>query len=143
MTATVGKLKVPYNKGDNERLDKFIDLYIDYDGDNVQAWKDAGYSESNTNASMAKLRQHWDVVQARIVEKMGRQVPQALAVVVDLMMNARNDSIRLKAAQDLLGRAGYDQASKIELTEKKAEDMDHDALREELTTLMRRANGDG
>ena len=135
----VEQLITPY-KGDTERLDKFIDLYLDYEGDNVRAWLDAGYAESTKSSSMAKLRKHWDIVQARIVERMGSHVPEALAVVVDLMRNARSETIKLKAAQDIMGRAGYDQASKIELSEKKAEDLNQEELRKELSELMNRAN---
>lgn len=139
MALGVTQLKAEY-RPDNERLDKFIDLYLDYEGDHIRAWKDAGYSSTTTKGAMAKLRQHWDVVQSRIVERIGRHVPRALSVVIDIMENASQASIRLKAAQDILGRAGYDQASKIELTEKKAEDMGQDELRNELAILMKRAN---
>jgi hypothetical protein len=135
----VEQLVTPY-KGDTERLDKFIDLYLDYEGDNVRAWVDAGYAESTRSSSMAKLRKHWDIVQARIVERIGSHVPRSLAVIVDLMENARSETIKLKAAQDIMGRAGYDQASKIELSEKKAEDLNQDELKRELEALMSRAN---
>ena len=135
----VTKLKKEYNE-DNERLNKFIDLYIDYDGDNTRAWVDAGYAESGKSGSMAKLRQHGDVVERRIVERIGSHVPKALAVVMDLMENASQASVRLKAAQDILGRAGYDQASKIEFTEKKAEDLTGEELKSELKELLARAD---
>lgn len=140
--ATVTELKKPFNE-DNERLSTFIDLYIDYDGDHKRAWIDAGYAESGVGSAMNKLRQHWDVVERRIVEKIGRQVPQALAVIVDLMENARTESIKLKAAQDILGRAGYDQASKIEFTEKSAEELSREELRDELRVLLARAQATG
>jgi hypothetical protein len=138
MSTNVTQLKVPFNE-DNERLSKFIDLYIEYDGNHQLAWTDAGYSESTRNKAMHTLRKHWDIVQKRIVEKIGTQVPKALAMVVHLMENGKNESIRLKAAQDILGRAGYDQASKIELTDKKAEDLTRDELTKELQELMNRA----
>ena len=138
----VEQLITPY-KGDTERLDKFIDLYLDYEGDNVRAWLDAGYAESTKSSSMAKLRKHWDIVQARIVERIGSHVPEALSVVLDLMRNARSETIRLKSAQDIMGRAGYDQASKIELSDKKAEDLNQDELKRELEALMSRATATG
>ena len=138
----VSQLKVPFNE-DNQKLDKFIDLYIEYEGDNNRAWVDAGFAESSQSHSMSKLRKHWDEVQKRIVQRMGAHVPKALAMVVHLMENAKNDSVRLKAAQDLLGRAGYDQASRIELTDKKVEELSKDELRDELSELLAKARVEG
>lgn len=139
--ADVQSIQAPF-KPDNERLDKFIDLYLEYDGDAQQAWVDAGYSEGTKRKAMTKVRDNWKMVEARIVAKIGSHVPFALGVVYDLAKNAKGESVKLKAAQDLLGRAGFDQASKIEVSNSDPEKMDKDSLRKELTDLMAKATAE-
>jgi hypothetical protein len=123
----------------SERLDLFIDLYIEKGGDPQSAWVEAGYSPSTKKKAMSTLRANWQEVERRIRLRIGSHVPMALQGIVELARNAKAESVRLKAQQDIMKRAGYDVAEEFILTEKKAEDMDDSELKTELAELLKRS----
>lgn len=122
------------------QLDKYLDLYLEYKGDHKKAWVDAGYSEKTLQHSMAKVRENWVEVEKRIRIRIGSHVPMALTGIIELAENAKQESIRLKALQDIMSRAGYDKAQELVVTEKKAEEMDDTELKDELKALLKRSN---
>ena len=127
-------------QGKSERLIRFVELYLETEGDHRKAWIDAGYSQSTLPTAMAKLRENWAMVDRMIRDRIGSHVPLALAGIVRLATEAKNDSTRLKACQDLLSRAGYDKAQEIVVTEKKAEEMEDTEVQSEILSLLK-ANG--
>lgn len=124
----------------SEKLIRYLELYIEYNGDNQRAWEEAGFSMTTVNLSMRKVRDNWRLVEKLIRNKIGSHVPMALAGVVDLAENAKQESVRLKALQDILYRAGYDRPMEIVTTEKQAEDLSNKELDDELTRLLARVN---
>ena len=123
----------------SEKLITFLELYVEYDGDNKKAWADAGYT-SNVKGSMSKIRENWRLVKKLMDDKIGSHVPMALAGIVNIAENAKNDSVKLKALQDLLSRAGYDKPIEIVTQDKDAHELDNKSLDEELTKLIKRQN---
>jgi len=123
----------------SDKLLRFIELYVET-GNHIQSWKDAGYSESGIGSAMNTLRNNHKLVEKMIGLRVGRHVPAALNTIVDLMEHARNDSVKLKAAQDVLYRAGYDRPMEIITTEKKVDELDNKALDDELQRLLARVN---
>lgn len=121
-----------------EKFITFLEYYVE-SGDHKQAWLDAGYSPSNIATAMGKIRDNWRLVEKLIRNRIGSHVPFALNGVVELAMNAKQESVRLKALQDILFRAGYDAALQIETSEK-VSDLDNAELENELTRLLARAN---
>mgnify|MGYP003138138147 CR=1 FL=1 len=122
----------------DQRL-QFFDLYIET-GDAKQAWLDAGYSQSNTSKAMSVIRDNWRVIEKMIRTRIGSHVPMALNGIINLAQNAKQESVRLKALQDILSRAGYDGVMKIEHTEKAADEMDNKEFEVELQRLLKRSN---
>ena len=116
----------------------FLEMYVEC-GDHKKAWLDSGYSASNLPSAMGKIRDNWRLVEKLIRNRIGSHVPFALNGVVELAMNAKQESVRLKALQDILFRAGYDAALQIETSEK-VSDLDNADLENELTRLLARAN---
>ena len=126
--------------GKSELLIKFLELYVEYNGDNKQAWLESGYSPAKVHTSMSVVRDNWRLVEKLIRNKIGSHVPMALAGVVELAQNAKQESVRLKALQDVLYRAGYDRPIEIQHTEKEANELSNRELDDELTRLLARVN---
>ena len=116
---------------------EFLEHYVENGGNAKAAWLEAGFAESTCKQAMQIVRQHWQDVEILIRKRVGSHVPMALAGVVELAKNAKQDSVRLKALQDILSRAGYDKPQELVVTEKKAEELDNTELEEELLRLLK------
>jgi phage terminase small subunit len=118
---------------------KFLEEYVQC-GDPKKAWVQAGYAESSTNMALTTIRANWRIVEKLIRTRIGSHVPFALSGIIELAQNAKQESVRLKALQDILFRAGYDAAMKIEHSEKSAQEMNHSEIENELQRLLKRSN---
>jgi hypothetical protein len=125
--------------GKTEKLVAFLDAYVNT-GDKNQSWIDAGYSENTTNQSMSLIRDNWRLVEKLIRDRIGSHVPMALNGIVELAQNASNDSVKLKALQDVMYRAGYDRPLEIVTGEMDVQKLANKDLDMELTALLARAN---
>ena len=137
----VSKLKLSdpeISKVPDQRL-IFLEHYIEL-GDAQKAWLEAGYSASNKRTAMSVVRDNWRIVEKLIRDRIGTHVPMALNGLIHLAQEAKQESVRLKALQDILSRAGYDSAMKIEHSEKLAQDMNHSEIETELQRLLKRSN---
>jgi len=74
-------------------------------------------------------------IEANIKAMIGHCAPSALEVVFDLAMNCPDPKVRLAAAQDLLNRAGYKEATKHEIT---VADKSDEELDREIKALLRK-----
>tara|TARA_R110000744_G_scaffold272405_2_gene385379 strand:- start:167 stop:631 length:465 start_codon:yes stop_codon:yes gene_type:complete len=125
--------------GKTEKLVSFIERYVE-SGDKNTSWVEAGYSELTTNQAMGKIRDNWRLVEKLIRDRIGSHVPMALNGIVELAMNAKNDSVKLKALQDVMYRAGYDRPLEIITGDMDVEKLANKDLDMELTALLARAN---
>ncbi len=102
------------------------------------AYEAAGYSAHDCKANANKFyRQNAPYIQAYIAEHIGCHAPTALKVIVEVM-NDPNErgATRVKAAQDVLDRAGFGAKQKIELTTKDAKEMTTEELSHEISRLI-------
>ena len=130
--------KDPNNEYDvAERMLLFVSQYVEH-GDAKKAWVEAGYSEGTTNLAMGKLRDNWRIVESMVKERIGRHVPMALSGIIELAQTAKQESIRLKAQQDILFRAGYDKPMEMVITDKDTKEMKDDELQKELLSLLQK-----
>lgn len=130
--------KDPNNEYDvAERMLLFVSQYVEH-GDAKKAWVEAGYSENTTNLAMGKLRDNWRIVESMVKERIGRHVPMALSGIIELAQTAKQESIRLKAQQDILFRAGYDKPMEMVITDKDTKEMKDDELQKELLSLLQK-----
>lgn len=72
-------------------------------------------------------------IDSRLMAAYKKDAPQAVRIVRDLMNNAQQEAVKLKAAQDWLSRAGHDAAFKVEHTEKP---MTHEELKQRFVSAM-------
>lgn len=102
------------------------------------AYQEAGYSGLNCRANAHKYyRQNAEYITAYMSEHIGVHAPTALNVIKEIMNDPNEKGgIRLKAAQDILDRAGFGAKQKIELTTKDAKEMSTEELQNEVVRLI-------
>lgn len=136
MSSTVVDIAdAPKSKG--ERLDIFCKALAD-GKTQEQAYIEAGYSAHNCRANANKYyRTNHQYIQAYIAEHIAGHAPMAFEVIKKIAMDPNEKGgIRLKAAQDILDRAGFGAKQKIELTTKEATEMTTEELQNEVAKLI-------
>ena len=99
----------------SERELQWLDLYLET-GDAKQAVRDVfDCSEKNVACTASRLKAKLeDEIDQRFGKIIKKDSIKAFRIISNLMNNASQESIKLKAAQDVLSRAGYDSAQKFE-----------------------------
>lgn len=94
---------------------KWLDLYLET-GDAKGAVRQIfDCSEKNVPAKASGLKAKLeDEIDQRFVKVIKKDSIKAFRIISSLMTTAKMESVKLKAAQDILSRAGYDSASKFE-----------------------------
>ena len=119
----------------NENFLQFVAYYVE-SGNARESWTKAGYSPNSAGSAMSRLRDNWRLVESMVKERIGAHVPMALTGIIELAQTAKQESIRLKAQQDILYRAGYDKPMEMVLTDKDAKDLKDDELQKELLAIL-------
>lgn len=104
----------------------------------IQAYVIAGYSERTAALNVYKYhRDNAEYINAYMSEHIGSHAPMALKIVLKIM-NDENEKggIRLKAAQDVLDRAGFGAKQKVELTTVDVKDMNTEELQGEIKRIL-------
>lgn len=124
-------------KSKQEKLDDFCRLLADGKSKR-DAYVGAGYAEHYAEANAQKYyRQNAEYIKGYMDEHIGSHVPTALKVVLQILNNPNEKGgIRLKAAQDILDRAGHNAKTKVEITTKDTKDMTTEELNNELQRLL-------
>ena len=114
---------------ENEQI--WLDRYLKT-GDAIQAVKDTfpdcseASAPSRASQLKAKLEHEIDQAFSRVMK---RDSIKAFKIISDLMSGAKQESIKLKAAMDVLNRAGYNEIHRFE-------DMSKPQTYEELQTQL-------
>ena len=107
-------------------------------GNAAKAARDAGYGNMNDAAKRRghelKLR-YKDYIAQQIANNISGYAPAALAMIADIATNGESEAIRLKAAIDLMDRAGYKPTTKTEQKTIAVEERSTEELEEELKQL--------
>lgn len=102
----------------------------------VDSHEKAGYARSAHEASRF-AKTYAKEIASHMADHIGDHAPQAFQVIIELMNNVNEKgSIRLKAAQDVLDRAGLGANKKVELTTKDASDMTSEEIRQSITSML-------
>ena len=108
----------------SEKRKIFVERMIEH-GDHIKAAKEAGYEKEDpqkfaVEANRLKRQLH-DLIIKGMKERFSSSAPKAAHVIETLMNSGESEAVRLKAAQDLLDRAGYQPTTRVEeVTEKKS-----------------------
>jgi hypothetical protein len=132
------KLIVP--KTNMEKLITYAGLLVD-GVTPLEAYYQADPSRTRNHLSADTARSyynlHKDFLQQYIFDHIGTKAPIALQVITQIMLDeGEKGGIRLKAAQDLLDRAGFNSKTKLEITTKDVKDLTTDDLTREIQKIM-------
>lgn len=100
----------------NEMQEKFLEaLFGEAAGNAHLAKKMAGYSESTKTAQIVRTLK--DEIAARTRDYIANHAPEAIASIVGVLRNptALGNKDKIAAAKDILDRAGFKEAEKIEV----------------------------
>lgn len=122
-----------------EKLAIFKDAYYDNGGSVPKAYEAAGFScKGGTGNAYKYFKNHKEEIQAHVHAKMAEYVPTAIGTIVKIMMSeTEKGGIRLKAAADLLDRAGYKPSDRIEVVTEDADSMTTRDIKAEIAKLMK------
>lgn len=119
-------------KANKEMNAKFVELFLErsdalgaYDSWNdmvKNCYWDAGFDSSRKDNGVMyharkKLESMWPEIEKEIRSKLNSGALLGLNVVMDMAVNAKQDSVKLKAAVELLNKGGFAETQRIELTE--------------------------
>ena len=124
-----------------DNIAKFLTLYAEGNMDKKEAWIAAGFSETTHKRSAQVLRENRKILNRIIGDEINSHSGMALKTIVELC-GAKNEATRLKAAQDLMSRAGHDTAIKIESTVKNIDKMAVKEIDDEIKALLNNNNDD-
>ena len=120
-----------------EKQKDFVTNFILH-GNAAKAARDAGYGNINDSAKRRghelKLR-YKDYIAHQVANNISGYAPAALAMIADIAKNGESEAIRLKAAIDLMDRAGYKPTTKTEQKTIAVEERSTEELEEELKQL--------
>ena len=101
----------------------------------VDSYAMAGYSRDHQEASKFH-RTHKTEINALMSEELSSYVPQAISTLVKIMKNEdERGAVRLKAAQDILDRAGFGATQKLDVTTSTS-DMSTEDLNTQIALLL-------
>lgn len=119
---------------------KFIDAWIKYDGNEVIAAKEAGLAPKNLEARARELAVFLGpVIQGEMERKIRGHAPMALNAVVKLAQEGKTETTRLKAALEILDRAGFKQATHVIHEDRTPDKMGDAELKSMLKRLLTKA----
>lgn len=124
-------------KSKQERLDIYCQALAD-GKKREDAYIAAGYSAATAKGNAQKYHKtNHEYITSFFADHIGTHAPAALKVLLEIM-NSQHEKggIRLKAAQDLLDRAGYSAKSKIEISTKEVNEMSTGELESEIKRLL-------
>ena len=102
-----------------------------------EAARAAGYENAVRQHGYLMRQKLSGFLQTKIRSMIGHCSPAALETVYHLSQESGDDKVRLAAAQDLLNRAGYAQAQKVEVTVADKSDAELDS---EIQRLLKKGN---
>jgi len=97
--------------------DAYVVHLVTNGGSQVQAARDAGYSERAAQAKsgeMMKLKHIQLAIVRESTKRLNSLIPVGLETIRYLAVHSNSDSVRLSAAQDMLNRAGLRATSELQ-----------------------------
>lgn len=121
-----------------ERSDA-IGAYASWNDMVKSCYLDAGFNANGRDNGVMyharkKLESMWPEIEKEIRTKLNSGALLGLNVVMDMAVNAKQDSVRLKAATELLNKGGFAEAQKIEL--KETSDLSEEELQKKIQEKM-------
>ena len=121
-----------------ERIRIVAEEYIN-GASRMDAYRAAGYSSVTSANAAAFFEAHKDEIQGYVFLAVGSKVPIAIKVLEEIMLTGKSDGARVKAATEILDRAGVTQVQKIEITSKEVSELENRQITEEIQELLKKS----
>ena len=133
---------------DKEKHARFRELYIEYAMRDWNSYNDmlkavladSGFTLNDNTGIIYKARQiltkNWPEIQQEISKKLNFGAIIATETLLELCKDAKQESVRLKAATELLNKAGFQEATRLEVTQRPLEEMSEADIDNKIRELL-------
>jgi hypothetical protein len=122
----------------SERIAKYAEVWLATSNKRA-AYEAAGYSCSTGSNAYQFHKQHHEAIQREAAMHLASHLPKAIGALADIMVNGKSETARVKAALEILDRAGLDKTTRIQIGQE--EPQNKGELQQQLQKLLR-ANPD-
>lgn len=113
-----------------QRIQKYAEVWL-ATSNKTEAYKAAGYACPTPSNAYNFHKQHHEAIQREAHMCLSSHVPKAIASLSDIMVNGKSETAKVKAALEILDRAGLDKTTKIQIGS------DEPASKEDLQVQLR------
>jgi|TARA_R110000744_G_scaffold1241_1_gene4318 hypothetical protein len=99
-----------------------------------EAYEAAGYSSATFSNAANFHKRYKKEIDKEILGHLGNKVPLALDTLVSVMVSSQSDTARVKAALEVMDRAGFDKQTRISIDHQDPKNKEE--LQKELATLL-------
>lgn len=122
----------------SERIAKYAEVWITTHN-KTAAYEAAGYSCPTPSNAYNFHKQHYEAIMREAHMAVANHIPVAMKTLEEIMVNGKSETARVKAALEIMDRAGLDKTTKISI--KGDEPKDKEELAATLRALLK-ANPD-
>ena len=97
-----------------ERIQKYAEVWITT-GNKTAAYEAAGYSCPTPSNAYNFHKQHYETITKEAAMAISSNVPIAIQTLTSIMINGKSETARVKAALEVLDRAGLDKTTRIQI----------------------------
>ena len=116
-----------------ERITKYAEVWLATSNKRA-AYEAAGYSCATGSNAYNFHKQHHEAITREASMHVASHVPKAIEALSDIMINGKSETARVKAALEILDRAGLDKTTRIQIGND--EPKNQDDLRKQLQGLL-------
>lgn len=116
-----------------DRIAKYAEVWIT-SGNKTEAYEAAGYSCVTPSNAYNFHKQHHEAITKEAAMAISGNVPIAIKTLTEVMINGKSETARVKAALEVLDRAGLDKTTRVQIGTD--EPKSQDELQSELKRLL-------
>ena len=97
-----------------ERISKYAEVWLATSNKRA-AYEAAGYSCATGSNAYNFHKQHHEAITKEAGMHLASHIPKAIQALSDIMVNGKSETARVKAALEILDRAGLDKTTRIQI----------------------------
>jgi maleate cis-trans isomerase len=97
-----------------ERIVKYAEVWL-ATSNKREAYEAAGYSCATGSNAYNFHKQHHEAITREASMHVASHVPKAIEALSDIMVNGKSETARVKAALEIMDRAGLDKTTRIQI----------------------------
>lgn len=105
----------------------------------TEAYRQAGYASPTPANASAFFDTHREEIDKHIYRGMKNSIPIAINTLTEIMLKGESEGARVKAATEILDRAGFDKIERIEITTTEVAELENRQISDEINSLLAKA----